>query len=103
MEIAESDYLATEFEQPLLDFQVFQISLLIEYFPSFRNGDLLWNNPGVERTADCSQMTERVNCAESTAGNANEAKHLSFKFLKTHQVESVLQDTAHPAVILRSS
>jgi len=56
MQIAESCHLAAQIEQPLLDFRVFQISLFIECFPSFRNGDLLGNDPGAERTADGSQM-----------------------------------------------
>src|SRR6266571_685286 len=57
MQIAESGNLASQNEQPLLYFGIFQISLLIECFPSFRNGGLLGNDPGVERTAYGSQMT----------------------------------------------
>src|SRR6476619_2009262 len=103
MKIAESGHLTAQFEKPFLQFKVFRISRLIEYLPSLRNGGVFGNDPGVERTTDASQMAQGVNCAKSAAGNANEAYHLSFKLLKTHQVECVLQDAAQAAMILRSS
>src|SRR6266568_1028533 len=55
MEIAESGHLAADFEQPFLQLEVFQISLLVKYFPCFRDDRLLGNDPSVQRTADGSQ------------------------------------------------